>query len=247
MWVVKIGGSLVEAPHGTAADRFATGAALSRRPLPANGSAPGQAGRPGVAAPGTRRGAGEPPTAALPRWLELIARLGGGRVAIVPGGGSFADAVRRAQQLWQVDDLAAHNMAVLAMAQTACLFRALCPALCPAHSDAEIRNVLHRGQVAVWVPMQALREQRDATTNWDTTSDSLALALARRLNAERLVLVKSRDAALDTGPDDWAASGLVDARFPTLAREASFPIDLVDRESTHQLRALLLGEVRLPV
>ena len=54
----------------------------------------------------------------LPEWLELLAQLGGGRVTLVCGGGGFADEVRRSQDLWKFDDLAAHNMAVLAMAQS---------------------------------------------------------------------------------------------------------------------------------
>ena len=66
--------------------------------------------------------------ASLPEWLELLAQVGGGRVTIVCGGGSFADEVRRAQARWAFDDLSAHNMAVLAMAQTAWLLRGLQPA-----------------------------------------------------------------------------------------------------------------------
>ena len=51
--------------------------------------------------------------------------------------------------------------------------------------------MLHGGHTAVWLPFEWLRAQPDAHTNWDLTSDSIALDLARRLNAERLVVVKS--------------------------------------------------------
>ena len=33
----------------------------------------------------------------LLQWLDLLTQLGGGRVTIVCGGGSFADEVRRVQ------------------------------------------------------------------------------------------------------------------------------------------------------
>ena len=36
----------------------------------------------------------------LPEWLDLLGQLGGGRVTIVCGGGSFADEVRRAHPDW---------------------------------------------------------------------------------------------------------------------------------------------------
>jgi aspartokinase-like uncharacterized kinase len=55
----------------------------------------------------------------LREWLQMLAEFGGGLVTVVPGGASFADAVREAQARWHFDDVVAHNMAVLAMAQTA--------------------------------------------------------------------------------------------------------------------------------
>ena len=102
----------------------------------------------------------------LPQWLELLAQLGGGRVTLVCGGGSFADEVRRAQALWGFDDLAAHNMAVLAMAQNAYLARGLSPALQLATSEHDIRRVLHGGQTAVWLPMELLHARPTPRTNW---------------------------------------------------------------------------------
>jgi aspartokinase-like uncharacterized kinase len=49
-------------------------------------------------------------------WLAAIRAAAGG-VVVVPGGGPFADAVRLAQTAMGFDDLAAHRMALLAMAQ----------------------------------------------------------------------------------------------------------------------------------
>ena len=60
-----------------------------------------------------------PETSPLRDWLDLLVCEGAGRVVIVPGGGKFADAVRGAQAQWCFDDLTAHNMALLAMSQTA--------------------------------------------------------------------------------------------------------------------------------
>src|SRR5215470_5409653 len=97
----------------------------------------------------------------LPRWLEMLAEVGGGRVLVVPGGAAFADAVRAAQSHWRFDDLTAHNMAVLAMAQTAHLFHALEPRLVLVSDEAEIRRALHAGQTALWMPLMLLRDAPD--------------------------------------------------------------------------------------
>jgi 5-(aminomethyl)-3-furanmethanol phosphate kinase len=180
----------------------------------------------------------------LPAWLELLALCGGGRVTVVCGGGGFADEVRRSQAHWRLDDLSAHNMAVLAMVQTAYLLHGLNPALQPARSEAEIRRVLHAGKTALWLPFEMQRDQPDAHTNWEVTSDSLALDLARRLNAERLVVVKSCAIDAKAALPDLAAQGIVDGRFAALSDGVAFPIDIVHHAEIGRVRSLLLGEAR---
>ncbi|MEK8025199.1 MAG: hypothetical protein RLY78_3162 [Pseudomonadota bacterium] len=182
--------------------------------------------------------------ACLPQWLQLAAELGGGRVALVCGGGRFADGVRDSQRHWQFDDLAAHNMAVLAMAQSAYLAQALAPELELADSEPAIRQVLRRGRTAVWLPMAMCRATPDADTHWDVTSDSLALGLARRLNAERLVLVKScATPPADALPclDTLSAQGVLDRAFAQRAADAPFPIELLHKAEPQRLRERLLG------
>lgn len=178
----------------------------------------------------------------LPGWLAPLAELGGGRVTVVPGGGVFADAVRASQRHWRFDDLAAHNMAVLAMGQTAHLFHALEPRLELAADEAAIRRTLHAGQPALWLPTLAVRDAPDRLTSWEVTSDSLALWLAQLLNAERLVLVKACPVPAGRSLAQLAADGVVDAHFAPAAREAPFPIDVVEGDAADQVRDALLGD-----
>lgn len=180
----------------------------------------------------------------LPAWLDLLAQCGGGRVTVVCGGGGFADEVRRAQAHWKFGDLIAHNMALLAMAQTAYLMHGLNPALQLTRSKADIRRVLHRGRTALWLPYELQRDQPDALTNWQVTSDSIALDLARRLNAERLVVVKSCPIDAKASLAQLTESGIVDQRFAALSDGAAFPIDIVHHGELGRVRELLLGGVR---
>jgi 5-(aminomethyl)-3-furanmethanol phosphate kinase len=180
----------------------------------------------------------------LPAWLDRLAECGGGRVILVGGGGSFADEVRRVQAHWQFGDLSAHNMAVLAMAQSAYLMHGLNPALQLTRSKADIRRVLHKGRTALWLPFELQREQPDPHTNWEASSDSIALDLARRVNAERLVVVKSCPIDPKASLAELGTSGVVDARFAPLSEGAAFPIDIVHHDRLGHMRALLLGDVR---
>jgi len=177
-------------------------------------------------------------------WLEQLNDLGGGRVVIVPGGAGYADAARLAQSEWHLDDVVAHNMAVLGMGQFAFMLQGLCPDLVLAADERELERAVHSGRVALWMPLELLRREADELTTWDVTSDSLALWLANRLNAERVILVKSCPVPLTTpAPGQWetlADDGVVDHRFPTLAADAAYPIHLLERTEIPRLRELLL-------
>ena len=179
--------------------------------------------------------------ALLPGWLELLAQLGGGRVVIVCGGGSFADEVRQRQVQWQFPDLAAHNMAVLAMAQGAFMLQGMQPALRLAGSEHDIRRGLRGGHTVVWAPYELLRDAADDSTHWGHTSDSIALALSRRLNVERLVLVKSCELDEAAPLDELAAAGVIDSSFAPDAVGAGFAIDIVQREQLGLVREQLLA------
>ena len=182
----------------------------------------------------------------LPQWLDLVAQLGGGRIAVVAGGGGFADEARRLQAHWQFDDLAAHNMAVLAMAQTAYQMHALNPALQLAARESDIRRVLHSSHTALWLPFELQRDEPDAITNWLHTSDSIALDLARKLNAERLVVVKSCSIDPALSVTELSRAGILDQRFAALSEGVEFPINVLNKDDLTGMRALLFDEGRYP-
>jgi len=182
----------------------------------------------------------------LPDWLQRLSALGGGRVAIVPGGGDFADQVRDHQAHWGFGDLPAHNMAVLAMAQFGLMLQGLCPALRPAADEDGIRAVLRAGGVAVWLPYGLLREQPDAMTSWDATSDSIAAWLCRRLAARRLVLVKSCQVEAGLAPEDYAYAGVVDRAFAHHARLAPYSIEILHKSALARMEQLLQGTSPCP-
>jgi 5-(aminomethyl)-3-furanmethanol phosphate kinase len=137
-------------------------------------------------------------------WLGAIGRAAG-QVVVVPGGGPFADAVRAAQPRMGFDDDAAHDMALMAMAQYGRALTSLTAGFVYTDTIDAVRSVLARGDIPVWSPWPMLRAHRDIPRSWDVTSDSLAVWLAGVLEASRVVLIKHR-----TTPGD----GLVDAAFP---------------------------------
>ncbi len=172
-------------------------------------------------------------------WLRLLSEQGGGQVVVVPGGGAFADQVRDYQMQWQFNDLVAHNMAVLAMVQYAMMMQGLSPGLSLAVDDDSVHRVLRNAGVALWAPFPLLRERSDDMTNWDVTSDSIAAWLANRLNAERLVLVKSGPVMPGMPIEAYAEGEIVDREFRRFTADAPYPIDLLHKGDLEGMRELL--------
>jgi dihydroneopterin aldolase len=103
------------------------------------------------------------------------------------------------------DDDAAHDMALMAMAQYGRALTALADSFVYADTIEAVRGVVVRGDIPVWAPWPMLRAHPDIPRSWDVTSDSLAVWLAGVLAARQVILIKHRSAPVD---------GLVDAAFP---------------------------------
>jgi len=88
------------------------------------------------------------------------------------------------------------------------------------------------------------RDAPDTRTNWGASSDTIALDLARELNEERLVVVKSCEIDASQSLSELGATGVLDENFEDRAQGAAFPIEIMDRSELPRMRALLLGEPR---
>ncbi|MBD8908586.1 uridylate kinase [Methylorubrum zatmanii] len=148
-------------------------------------------------------------------------------VAVVPGGGPFAEAVRTAQAALGFDDALAHRLALDAMGRMAEVFASLEPRLAIAASPEAVAGTLSQGRAAIWDPAALKAGHPDIPESWEVTSDSLALWLATALGARRCILVKSAKLSPDASPSALARAGLVDAAFPRFA--AAFPGEIVIR------------------
>lgn len=168
---------------------------------------------------------------------------------IVPGGGTFADAVRDAQAPLGLSDPACHRMALLAMEQTAHALHDLAPRLGAVTALDNLSSLARGG--AVWFPAREMIGHPHIAECWDVTSDSLACWLATALMAPRLVLVKAAGAlptalhrATARDPHAWAQAGLVDAAFPRFAAHYDGPLTLVPADDGASLAHLLPASVQ---
>lgn len=167
----------------------------------------------------------------LPRLLDYLLEQGKGKTVLVPGGGSFANAVRRFQTDTGITDEYAHRMALLAMEQYACYLTARTPALQTVDTLDSIVDCLAGNGVALWLPCKMLSSKNLLPANWDVTSDSLAAWLALELKADSLTLIKS--VWLPQSYSGWhelAELGLVDAYMSNILGQTDLSVYWVHQE-----------------
>jgi aspartokinase-like uncharacterized kinase len=171
-------------------------------------------------------------SARLSDLLNCTARAArrGLRIAIVPGGGPFADQVREQQRLCRFDDAAAHDMALLAMAQYGRLLGALAgPSIRLAWGAADAAAAIASAPAwpVIWLP-DPRKDALDVERSWRIGADALALWLAATLQAQEVVLVKS---CAMPPPQSLAAlcgEGILDPAYDELtARDETIATTLV--------------------
>ena len=106
-------------------------------------------------------------------------------------------------------------MALLAMQQTAWLIKGLEPRFVLADSVDLIKQ-LATNHVVLWLPNLAELDNAGVPASWNVTSDSLAAWLAKTLNANELLLVKSAEITA-VSLEKLQERGIVDAAFSDMA------------------------------
>jgi aspartokinase-like uncharacterized kinase len=159
---------------------------------------------------------------ALPRLLRRLAGMARRRrLLAVPGGGRFADLVRRERSRLAIPEAAAHRMALLAMDQYALLLAALCPGARRVETLAAARRVARAGRLPILLCSGIVERAPRLERSFRLTSDSIAAWLAGRAGARRLLLLKSvrrPDGAVRSrgALRALARHGLVDPLFPAM-------------------------------
>ena len=126
------------------------------------------------------------------------------RLAIVPGGGPFADAVRTLDRSMSLGNDVAHWLAIRAMDMHAELIAARLPHAALVESADAAAAMVAVGRTPVLLLSRWMQAFDPLPHSWDVTSDSIAAWVAGALAAPRLVLLK---------PMSGDARALADACF----------------------------------
>ena len=165
-------------------------------------------------------------------------------VVVVPGGGVFADAVRRVDAQLGLTSWASHLMALMSMNVYGLLLADLTP-------GARVVEELGEAQrsSAIILPYREASVDPELPVGWETTGDAVAARFAERLKAELLVLVKDVDGLLDShgglieevSADQLKGWSCLDPVAPRIIKRAGVPCFVVNGLFKERLLEALRG------
>jgi aspartokinase-like uncharacterized kinase len=127
---------------------------------------------------------------------EVNAIASGRPVLVVPGGGTFADAVRAVDAQVGLSDGVAHHLAMQAMDQLGAM-------LAPMLAGAELlTDLVAPRTVGLLAVARAFGGRSGVPESWAVTSDSLAVLAAGAIGAEVAVLLKPVAGVVARWPSD---------------------------------------------
>ncbi len=129
------------------------------------------------------------------------------QVLVVPGGGAFADAVRKLDALHHLGEVHSHWLALYAMNLAGNFLKSL-----------GITSTI----------LNAAEFESELPHSWNVTSDSIAARAAIVHGASRLILLKSVDIPLGTSWAEAAERGWVDPHFPTIVDTAHLTVEAIN-------------------
>lgn len=130
------------------------------------------------------------------RLSALAARQ---RIVVVPGGAEFADCVRELDKRFSLSPKTTHRMAILGMDQYGLLLSDLIPN-CIVADDLEKIKTAVAGRLVVFLPSKFMFIDDGLPPSWDVTSDSIAMYIAGKLGAGKVLLVKDVDGVYSDDP-----------------------------------------------
>ncbi len=181
------------------------------------------------------------------------------QLAVVPGGGMFADCVREADKRFSLSATAAHRMAILGMDQYGLLLADLIPN-CEVVNSLEETKKTETRRLTLFLPSQFMFSNDNLPNSWTVTSDSIAAYIAGKLDAQKLVLVKDIDGIFSDDPKknpnvkmlehltvkkflELNGKTCVDAYLPILLENLKLECYIVNGLYPERVESVLIGQM----
>ncbi len=167
-------------------------------------------------------------------------------LVVAPGGGAFADFIRKRFKQRMLSEKTAHAQAVLSVGQYGYELADRLKKGVVVHNSSQVATALKSGATPVFIPYPCAAVEKRIPASWDATSDTIAAEVCRYLGFGGLVLLKSVDGIFENGrlrsevsKNVMKKSGVVD---PVLSKrlEPGWDVFIINGRKPERLKELLI-------
>jgi len=117
------------------------------------------------------------------------------KIIIIPGGGSFANFIRRIYNQLKFTEEIAHWMGIISMNYNGLELSKKFPNLQVVESYEKLKE--NRKNICIFLPYEFIKENDELPHSWDVTSDSISLFVGKQLELNECYLIKDVDGVLN--------------------------------------------------
>lgn len=174
----------------------------------------------------------------IKKWINAIRLNRSTSFLIIFGGGKYADNIRYDQKEKKYDDLKAHKLAIKGMTNfTEDVLEEL-KDFTVVNSIRNIKKNYKSRKLLVWMPSYEEVCDFNIPNNWDATSDSIALAISKNINAPLIVIKSVRFNYKKYINVFFLKENILDKYFSNNYYSSSQKISLVSREKYYKLNEI---------
>ena len=174
----------------------------------------------------------------MKKWIRSIELNFNNSFFLIFGGGEYADKVREDQKMKGLNDYEAHILAIKAMHKLTLDHLDYLNKFSEIHSLKNIERNYKKRKLFVWMPKINDIDNLDVSKNWDSTSDSISLAIAKKFNCP-LIIVKSTNLSSKKFLNNFfLKSDLLDRDFVKLFQNTNQKISIVSKYNFHKLKEI---------
>ena len=173
-------------------------------------------------------------------WLDNIFSKPKKNICIVvPGGSKFAENIRISQKIYNFNDDIAHKMALLAMSQYGHFLTGINKNINIIKNVKKINEYKNKGSF-LWLPDDSIENNIKLPKTWDFTSDSIALWLATFLQADKLIMIKSKKIVFNKfNIDAHIKDNDIDKGFKTLINKYKGELIFLEKKQHDALKEII--------
>jgi len=164
----------------------------------------------------------------LLKALKNYAREKNKKIVIIPGGGDFADVVRKIDKTLNISNSLSHKLAIKCMDLIGEVYAEIGD-IKAYDTLFDLKREIEKEKIAILLPSKILLSTDIAEHSWAITSDSLSLYIGKLLDVREVIIATDVDGIYDKFPggkllniinaNDIKGLTSVDEKFPILLKK----------------------------